>query len=259
MKPKIQKPNRRHERKKEEKLCGVSACLKAFEKRASDIKMLYVTKAASVLVSPILQFCKDQKKPYEVLSKEKITSFSKMEHHEGVCLLLNKKKILPFIKDPSLKEKKALVLALERIENPHNLGAILRSAAHFGASALLVLTDTRSTLPASSLRTAEGGAESVPVYFVKSWEEELRFLKKEGYSFFATSSHGGADLYQTDFSKKTVLFLGSEKEGLSEGLLKKIENRIQISGTGEVESLNVSVASALLLSEWWRQDKKNSL
>jgi TrmH RNA methyltransferase len=144
------------------------------------------------------------------------------------------------------------ILALDRVGNPHNLGAILRSAAHFGATH--VITSNSSALAnGSCARTAEGAAELIKVVECEFLEEALDILQERGYSIVATSSHQGEDIYDVDFPAKAVMVLGEEGKGISEEIIASSDQRLKISGTGLVESLNVSVAAGLILGEWWRQ------
>jgi TrmH RNA methyltransferase len=81
----------------------------------------------------------------------------------------------------------------------------------------------------------------------------FELCKPLGFKCFATSSHDGASLFNTEFPEKSILFLGAEGLGLSEKIIKKMNGLLQIPGTGEVESLNVSNATAAILTEWYRQ------
>ena len=108
-------------------------------------------------------------------------------------------------------------------------------------------------MTASAFRTSEGGAETVPAIHLQNWNDVLDLAKTNGYKSFATSSHEGESLFKVEFPEKSLLFLGAEREGLSDKLLKKMNQLISIPGTGEVESLNVSNAATAILTEWYRQ------
>ncbi len=107
---------------------------------------------------------------------------------------------------------------------------------------------------AAAMRTAEGGAETVPALQITDWGHVFDLSKRAGFYSYATSSHKGESLYQTGFPEKVLLFLGAEREGLSDKLMKKMDHYLIVPGTGEVESLNVSNATTAILSEWYRQN-----
>lgn len=105
------------------------------------------------------------------------------------------------------------------------------------------------------IRTAEGGAEHVEPITGDSFIDTLERFRKAGYAIVSTSSHNGTPLFKAELPKKMVLVLGQESDGLSDAAISSADLNIAIEGTGNVESLNVSVATGVLLAEWWRQNK----
>ncbi len=243
---------KRDKKKQEMKVYGKHACLKLFEKRPQDIIRAYVTQETLFDLKPIIRHCVDHKLAYHMVSTEELDELTKATHHEGAALIVKTKK-LPELEELLSPKGEGLIIALEEVQNPHNLGAIMRTAAHFGVKGILYQANVPVAQTAAAYRTSEGGAEIVPALQVKEWSDVFTRAKKAGYHFYATSSHEGTSLYETEFQPKAILFLGSEAKGLSAGLLKKMDTRLSIPGTGEVESLNVSNATAAILTEWYRQ------
>ncbi len=138
--------------------------------------------------------------------------------------------------------------------NPHNLGAIMRSCAHFGVKGVVV-QDAGVLESGAAIRTAEGGAEHVEPITGDSFIDTLDQFRKAGYAIVSTSSHNGTPLFKAELPKKMVLVLGQERDGLSDAAISSSDLSVAINGTGNVESLNVSVATGVLLAEWWRQNK----
>lgn len=239
----------------EMKVYGRHACLKLFEKRPQDIIRAYVTRDGVFEYKNLMKFLADQKLAYHVVEKEEIDTVTRATHHENICLVVKTKR-LPEVKELLDQEGRSLILCLEEVENPHNLGAIMRSAAHFGVTGIFYEAKVPVALTASAFRTSEGGAESVPAVHLANWNDVLDQAKRNGYKTFATSSHEGESIFKIEFPEKTLLFLGAEGEGLSDKLLKKMNQLICIPGTGEVESLNVSNATTSILTEWYRQGLK---
>ena len=151
-------------------------------------------------------------------------------------------------------EAEDCVLALEDVGNPHNLGAIMRSCAHFGVKGVVV-QDAGVLESGAAIRTAEGGAEHVEPITGDSFIDTLTQFRQAGYAIVSTSSHNGTPLFKAQLPKKMVLVLGQERDGLSDAAISSSDLSVAIDGTGNVESLNVSVATGVLLAEWWRQNK----
>lgn len=242
-----------HTKKNQEmKVYGRHAALALFKKRPQDVIRAYVTQEGVFEFKELIRHCVDHKLAYHVVNTEELDKLSRATHHEGILLVVRTKKI-PALKELLSTKGRSLILALEEVENPHNLGAIMRSAAHFGVTGILYEAKVPVALTAAAFRTSEGGAEAVPALHLANWNEVFEAAKSKGYKTFATSSHRGESLFQTDFPEKTILFMGAEGPGLSDKMLKKMDGLISIPGSGEVESLNVSNATTAILTEWYRQ------
>ena len=152
-----------------------------------------------------------------------------------------------------LKPGPQLAVWLDGVGNPHNLGAILRSAAHFGAAGLLLPKDSPLALSGAAARVAEGGAEQVPLVRMGRADNSLDQLRSAGFGAVATVVRGGKPLYGTALPERMLLVMGAEQTGIDPALAQAAALRVAIPGTGAVESLNVAAATAVFLGEWWRQ------
>ncbi len=237
------------------RLHGVNACLAAFAHRPQDLRKVWLTEANIPAFKQVLAWCVKQRIGYRVVEADEIAKLTASSHHEGVCfaLLRTEPQTLDDVLGPVGAGEPALLLWLHGVGNPHNLGAILRSAAHFGARAVL-LSDA-SGLSAAAYRVAEGGAETVPCVQAGETDAVLAQLRRAGFRLAATTVRGGASLYDAPLPPRLALLLGAETTGLPQALLDRADLRVRIPGTGAVESLNVSVASALLIAEWARVHK----
>ncbi|MFT3193332.1 tRNA/rRNA methyltransferase, partial [Klebsiella pneumoniae] len=171
-----------------------------------------------------------------------------------VCFLIKKRHGTSVAQWVAKAGEEDCVLALEDVGNPHNLGAIMRSCAHFGVKGVVV-QDAGVLESGAAIRTAEGGAEHVEPITGDSFIDTLDQFRKAGYAIVSTSSHNGTPLFKAELPKKMVLALGQERDGLSDAAISSADLSVAIEGTGNVESLNVSVATGVLLAEWWRQNK----
>ena len=201
-----------------------------------------------------LRWMAANRKAYHVVDDAELAKASGTEHHGGVCFIIKKRNGMSVESWLENAGEDDCVLALEDVGNPHNLGGIMRSCAHFGVKGLLV-EDASLLESGAAVRTAEGGAEHVQAISDDNFSDGLERFRKAGYTIVSTSSHKGTALYQAQLPKKMVLVLGQERDGVSDATFDNADIRIAIPGSGNVESLNVSVATGVLLAEWWRQNK----
>lgn len=152
----------------------------------------------------------------------------------------------------SQMEKGGLILLLDRIQDPGNLGTIIRTAEACGADGILCDAGTADLYSPKVVRSTMGALFRVPVVVAEDLEESLRQLKAGGYTAFAAHLQGSTDYRCAQWPEKTVLMIGNEANGLTDQLTACADSRVIIPMQGSVESLNASVAAALLMFEWRR-------
>lgn len=151
-----------------------------------------------------------------------------------------------------LKSEEALFLLLDGITDPHNLGAIMRSADKFQAD-LIILPKRRSCSVTETVQRSSAGASAwLPVYQVSNSARIIDECKKEGFWIYGADLDGVA-LDKTEFSKKVLLVLGSEGSGMGRLIKDKCDYIVTIPSAGHVDSLNVSVSAGIILYEIYRQ------
>lgn len=153
-----------------------------------------------------------------------------------------------------LKEDQgALVLILDGITDPHNLGAILRSADQFGCD-LVIIPERRSVQANETVvKVSSGAAQYVTLSVVTNLSREIDILKDNGFWVYGADMSGSSS-YETDFSKRTCIVMGSEGDGISQLVRKKCDIITSIPMRGHIDSLNVSVATGILLYEFRRSE-----
>ena len=244
----------RTQKREESRVYGINACLKCFQQRRDALVKVYLSERIAAKFGAVMKYCAEQRLVYRFVSDAELEKITASSHHEGVCFVIKKAAVLAVTKWLRLhgREPRQVVLALENVGNPHNLGAIMRSCAHFGVPAIAV-NDAASMLSGAAVRTAEGGAEYIDVIEYKRLDTLLTDFRKAGFKVAVTSSHGGVDLYKSELPEKLLILLGEESTGLSKHALAAGDLKLLIAGTGQVESLNVSAACSILLAEHWRQ------
>ena len=146
-----------------------------------------------------------------------------------------------------------LLLVLDGVQDPHNLGACLRVADAFGVHAVIAPKDRAVGITPVVSKVASGAAETVPYVTVTNLARTLRELKGLGIWIIGTDEHGTTGLYDTKLSGPLAWVLGAEGEGMRRLTREHCDELIRIPMSGSVESLNVSVASGVCLGETYRQ------
>jgi TrmH RNA methyltransferase len=241
-------------REDETKVYGVNACQAVFDKRPDAIIRAYVNNDMLRRFGYTMKFLAEQRRAYHVVSEDELRRVTGSEHHGGVCFVIRKRQPLELIDFLRLfgEQPKCRALLLEGVGNPHNVGAVLRSAAHFGVDAVLV-EDAGYAQGGAAARVAEGAAETVRLVRYRGAARALAVLKQAGFTRVVTSSHAAQPLYAAEVPEKAVFVFGAEGTGISPQAAELADLALAIPGSGAVESLNVSVAAGVLLSELYRR------
>jgi 23S rRNA (guanosine2251-2'-O)-methyltransferase len=149
-----------------------------------------------------------------------------------------------------------LILVLDGVEDPHNLGAILRTASAAGAGAVVIPERRAVGLTETVAKAAAGALEHVPIVRVTNIAQTLEKLKKQGYWIYGLDERGERSYAEAGFDPKTVLVFGAEGHGLHENVRKGCDFLLRIPMTGPIPSLNVSVAAGIVMFDWKRQRAK---
>lgn len=150
-------------------------------------------------------------------------------------------------------EGRALVLILDGVQDPHNLGACLRSAAAAGVTAVVIPKDKSASVNATVRKTSAGAADRIPVVAVTNLARCLRDLQKQGVWLYGLAGEAEGSLYSVDLRGNVGLVLGGESDGLRRLTREHCDGLVKIPMPGEIESLNVSVATGVTLFEVVRQ------
>ena len=177
------------------------------------------------------------------------------ERHQGVCVQMRSAGVLgEGALDELLEKVKApLLLVLDGVQDPHNLGACLRTADAAGVAAVIVPRDRAAGLSPTVRKVASGAAETVPLIQVVNLARTLRWLKEREIWIIGTDDEAPKSLFETSLTGPIALVLGAEGQGLRRLTKENCDALISIPMKGVVESLNVSVATGVVLYEALRQ------
>ena len=146
-----------------------------------------------------------------------------------------------------------LLVVLDGVEDPHNLGAIIRTAHAAGAKAVIIPERRAAGLTDVVAKAAAGALEHLPVVRVVNLNRALEELKERGYWIYGLDERGTEDYTQVDYGAPTVIVLGGEGKGLHDLVRKHCDLLVRIPMAGKISSLNVSVAAGVVLFEWKRK------
>ena len=146
-----------------------------------------------------------------------------------------------------------LILVLDQVQDPHNLGACLRTAEGAGVDALLLPKDGAVPVNATVRRVAAGAADRIPVFYVVNLSRSLELLKELGFWIYGAADNGDILLYETRLTGSCAIVMGAEGKGLRRLTRERCDQILRIPMSGTVSSLNVSVATGVVLFEAVRQ------
>lgn len=240
---------------------GFHAVLSALENNPQGVDRLWIDKArndarvANAIASASKAGVRVQRVPQTRLD----AMVGQGVRHQGLVARLRAVELLDeaalFLILESL-ERPPLLLVLDGIQDPHNLGACLRSAAAAGVDAVIVPKDKSAPVNATARKAASGATETVAIAQVTNITRVLKKLKQRGIWIYGASGNAESDLYQCKFNSAVAIVMGSEQKGLRHGTQQACDQLIRIPMTDAVGSLNVSVATGICLFEVRRQRRQ---
>jgi TrmH RNA methyltransferase len=237
-------------------VCGLNAVAALGERRPDRIKRLFLREDRLKQLAGLCRTLAEQKKPYKICADEELERISKSSHHQGTVAMIDEPVVEPLARTDletwSREGRTGLILV--SLGNDHNLGAIVRSAAFFGASYVVIAgAGGTARLTTSAYRVAEGGMEHVEF---RSLTNPLGFLNSAATSLCVIGAEHRARLRIRDLRtivagrpSGVALVLGNEETGLPPEIKERCAALVRIPGTGVMESLNVAQAATLFLHE----------
>ena len=199
----------------------------------------------------IINLIKENKINCVTVSPSEMERMSEGGVHQGVAAELKPYQTVSLeeIIFKARKKEKKIIVMLDNISDPHNLGAILRSADVFEASGVILPKHNSVSLNATVAKTSAGAINYVPVAVVNNLNQAIKTLKDEGYWIVATDGSATISYSSIKYDFPIVVVIGSEGKGVSSLVLKNSDYIVKIPQFGHVNSLNASVAAGILLAE----------
>jgi len=241
---------------------GLRAVEQLLQSGAADIRKVYVEyKSANPRVDAVVAIAKDRRIEIQAANRARLAQIGGESRHQGIVAEIVRSSVLDEGALRSLVEERLteneqetlLLLILDGIQDPHNLGACLRTADAAGVDAVVVPRHGAAGLGPTVSKVAAGAAESLKFAAVPNIGRVVGWLQEYGILIIGTSDAADESLYECELHEPIALLMGREEKGLRKSIVARCDHVVSLPMTGEVSSLNVSVATGICLFEALRQ------
>ncbi|MDD2212057.1 MAG: 23S rRNA (guanosine(2251)-2'-O)-methyltransferase RlmB [Clostridia bacterium] len=237
-------------------IAGKNPVLEALQAGRPLSKILLAQGLKQSSVKEIMSLARTRQIPYQFVARERLDSLVPGNIHQGIVAQAGAKEYVDWeeiVEKALQKGTDPFLVLLDGLEDPRNLGAILRTAEAVGVDGVIIPKHRSVSLTAAVARSSAGAVEYVPVARVPNLPLIMDRLKEKGYWIVGTDSQAEQKYFEADLKGPLAVVLGSEGKGLGKLVKEKCDFLVSIPMLGQVNSLNVSVAGALLFYEIIRQ------
>lgn len=234
---------------------GRNAVIEAYRAGKTIDKLFVLEHCKEGSMNTVIREAKKHDTLINYVKKERLDQMSETGHHQGVIAYLaayEYASVDDILKNAEEKGEAPFIILLDDIEDPHNLGAIIRTANLAGAHGVIIPKHRATGLTATVAKTSAGALNYTPVAKVTNLSKTIEDLKKEGL-WFVCADMGGTTMYDLDLKGPIGLVIGNEGKGVSRLVKEKCDFIASIPMAGDIDSLNASVATGVLAYEIVRQ------
>ena len=216
------------------------------------VKIIVATGRSGSVIAEIIEAARQKKIPIEFSARQRLDELAGRQNHQGVIGMRQDfayADLETLIKNRSKSFNFDLILILDSIMDPQNLGSIIRTAHCLGANGVVIPTDRAASVTAAVIKASAGSAGQLPVARVTNVSQTIDYLKDQGFWVFGAEAHAGKNLNQMDFNCPVVLVLGGEAKGIRPLIKKKCDFLLTIPMAGSFDSFNVAVAAGIIQYE----------
>lgn len=254
----MKKEKNRNE-EKNDFIVGFRPIIEAIKAGKNLDKVFIQNSLQSPLFKELMGLLKEKDIPYQFVPIEKLNRINRI-NHQGVAASLSQAsfyKIEELLPEMFEKGKNPLLLILDRITDVRNFGAIARSAECAGVDAIIIPQKGGASINSDALKTSAGALHKIKVCREHNLKNIIDYLKESGIQVIACTEKATDFFYQVDYTIPTAIIMGSEENGISDEYLKRSDKKVKIPMLGTIESLNVSVATGIILFETVKQRINN--
>jgi 23S rRNA (guanosine2251-2'-O)-methyltransferase len=241
--------------RKDELICGIHPVMEALRGGLHVEKLLVRRDAGGKGLQELKQLAREQGVPWQPVPLEKLDRLTTTEH-QGVVAFISPvamEDLDGVIAQAYEKGEAPLMVALDGVTDVRNVGAIARSVECFGAHGMLVPKSGTARLGSDAVKTSAGALLRKPVCRVDDLSAALELARNNGLRVIAVTEKGVLPMEECDLTGPLVLVMGAEDTGISDGILRKADALVKINMAGRIGSLNVGVATGVVLHEVMRQ------
>jgi len=228
-------------------LIGIHPVVEALRAKRPLERVLIAKGLAGPRIQEVVTLAREAGTPVRFEDRGALDRLSSAKSHQGVVALGAAKQYAEL--DDVAPQSKLLVV-LDGLEDPHNLGAVIRTAHAAGAGAVIIPERRAVGLTDTVAKAAAGALEYLPIVRAGNVNHTLRSLKDMGYFIYGIDERGETDYNQVNWSEHSVVVMGAEGKGLHELVKKNCDMLVRIPMAGKIASLNVSVATGIVLFSW---------
>ena len=242
---------------KSEIIFGYHSIIEAIRSGEEIEKILIKQGARGKILDEILILARRRKIPYQWVPVEKINKITR-KNHQGIIAFLSLieykdiEQIIPGLYEEGINP---LIFILDRITDVRNFGAIARTAECAGLHGIIIPEKGSAQINADAIQTSAGALYNIPICRSRNLIKTVQFLRESGLQIVSATERSATVYHKVDFTPPTAIVLGSEDKGVCKELLEKSDKKAKIPLSGKIESLNVSVAAAIIVYEAVRQRK----
>jgi|TARA_B110000438_G_scaffold296005_1_gene339997 23S rRNA (guanosine2251-2'-O)-methyltransferase len=237
-------------------ICGINASIQIINIRPKSVEKLFIDKTKKTNRLKDLEKLAESNRIEVVFEEPKFyENLFEDQNHQGVAIICNKRlEENEDYLDLLLKRENVLILILDHLTDPHNVGACLRSAAAAGADAVIVPKNRSCHLTPTVRKISSGGSELLPFIVVTNIVRAIKKLSESGVKVVGAAAEANLNYSDVNLKGNIALVIGSEDKGIKRLTSKNCDELVSINMPGNIESLNASVSSGILLFEYVRQN-----
>jgi 23S rRNA (guanosine2251-2'-O)-methyltransferase len=249
------RPNPERSSSDKDVVFGIRPVIEAIKSGKEVEKLLIQKDQHSILIQELMKLARDLKIPITFVPVEKLNTITRKAHQGVICYVspIIYSSLDHIITECFQKGKTPLILILDRITDVRNFGAIARTAECSGADAIVIPSRGSAQISSDAIKTSAGALNFIPVCREENLKNTLNYLKDSGLQIIGCSEKADKNLFEADYKLPTAIIMGSEEDGISPEYLKKCDVTVKIPIKGQIQSLNVSVATGMILYEAIRQ------
>lgn len=234
---------------------GTRAVIESIQAGKEIDKLLVQKDLRNELILELLQLAKGHSIPVQKVPVEKLNRITKKNHQGAIAYLSSVvyASLDHVISEAYAKAETPLLIILDRVTDVRNIGAVARTAECAGVHAIVVPSRGTAQLGADAMKTSAGALNHIPICRVENLKTTIREIQDNGIQVVACSEKADALVYSADLSVPLAILMGSEEDGISQEYLKLADSHVKLPVVGQIESLNVSVATGVIVYEVLRQ------